>query len=146
MKKAEQSLKREGGIFRRLDNLGLRPLAYRMKQHGKWNEYGRYLRLRVQASPHCLKEVQERLNVEEDVIRTLTLKMPLAPQGPPTLSTKQLRRNAKKALRQAELDEIKQEHDESSFTARFKTLDFYASQALFRAGVISAEELEQLPR
>ncbi len=41
----------------------LRPLAYRMKAHGKFNEIGRFFRLFVQASPQTLDAVSHRLKV-----------------------------------------------------------------------------------
>ncbi len=146
MNKVQESLAREAGVFRRLDNLGMRPLAYRIKAHGKWNEYGRYMRLRVQASPHCLKEVETRLTDDENVVRIMTLRMPFAPQTPPSSSTKDLKRLEKKVEKSKDKGGHVDNMDVSAFMQRYKTLDFYASQALYQAGIISAEELEKLPR
>ncbi len=146
MQKCNETLAREGGVFRRVDNLGTRPLAYRMKAHGKWNDNGRFLRLRIQASPHNLKELEQRLTVDDEVIRLMTLKMALAPRGPPALSKKQLKRDTKKAERHAEVAATNDALSNSTFIQRFRTLDYYAAQALFKAGAVSADELDHLPR
>lgn len=62
---------------------GIRPLAYRMRSHMKWNTIGRYMRFFLQVSPNTLKEVEHRLKVDEEVVRHMTLKREMAPARPP---------------------------------------------------------------
>jgi ribosomal protein S6 len=62
------------GVFRRVENLGTRPLAYRMKAHMKYNTVGRFVRLFIQASPLLCRDVETRLRVDDNIVRTMTIK------------------------------------------------------------------------
>jgi len=83
IKKTSDKMTATGGVLRRVDHLGLRPLAYRMRapQTKKWHEVGRYLRIGIQANPAALKEFALRLKSDEETIRLMTLrqKYDLAP-------------------------------------------------------------------
>ena len=68
------SLSSSSALLTRIDHLGVRPLAYRMKAHQKWNFHGRYVRLECIASPAALVDVERRLRVDEEIVRFMTLK------------------------------------------------------------------------
>ena len=83
IKKTSEKMIASGGVLRRVDHLGLRPLAYRMRspQTKKWHEVGRYLRIGIQANPVALKEFETRLKNDDETVRLMTLrqKFNLAP-------------------------------------------------------------------
>ena len=64
-----------GGVFTRVDHLGARPLAFRMRAHTVWHMTGRYIRFDMIASPPLLADMEKRLNVEHNVIRFLITKV-----------------------------------------------------------------------
>src|SRR5579883_2097711 len=74
LRKSAQTLVSNGGAVRGIEHIGIRPLAYRMKASGKFNEMGRYMRFRVQASPTALAAFEKRLRLDEEIVRLLTLK------------------------------------------------------------------------
>jgi ribosomal protein S6 len=62
------------GVFRRVENLGVRPLAHRMKAHMKYNEEGRFMRLFIQASPVLCRDIEQRLRIDDQIVKTMTIK------------------------------------------------------------------------
>jgi len=62
------------GVFRRVENLGVRPLAHRMKAHMKYNEEGRFMRLFIQASPVLCADIEQRLRIDDTIVKTMTIK------------------------------------------------------------------------
>lgn len=95
-KKAGTVLQQRHGVFRSIEHFGLRPLAYRMRAHAKYNEVGRYIRLRVQANPSALKEFEHRLKVDEQVVRFMTFKHELAPKPKDKAKDKEREREREK--------------------------------------------------
>ncbi len=86
MRRVSTEVVKRGGVVRGVDHLGVRPLAYRMKAHQAYHELGRYIRLRVEASPEALRELEHRLRVDEQVVRWLTIKRSTAPKDPPPVA------------------------------------------------------------
>jgi ribosomal protein S6 len=131
MKKAGGALAKRGGVFRGIEHLGVRPLAHRMKAHSKYNELGRYVRMRLQASPAGLEAFQHRLRIDEEVIRFITLKQQLmAPKAPESnpLSTRGLFNK----------------HGQTN--TKHTDLDFFVARELLRAGRLTPEQVDSLPR
>lgn len=146
LRKGHETLTREGGYLRRVDNLGVRPLAYRMRAHGAWNQYGRYMRVNIEASPHTLDEFVFRMENDEATIRMLKYKKMLAPQRPPELTAREARYLASRAKREAEQVEAKESLVNSTFMQRFKHLDMLVAQSLYNAGIVDANTLDNLPK
>ena len=60
---------REKGVVREVSNLGIRPLAYRMKNRRQYFEDARWLQAVYDVSPAALGEVEKMLKQEEAVIK-----------------------------------------------------------------------------
>ena len=60
----------EGSIVK-TEYWGLRTLAYKINKMGK----GHYTMLGLDCAPHALKELERQMGINEDVIRTLVVRM-----------------------------------------------------------------------
>mmetsp|Transcript_12443 Transcript_12443/g.14745 ORF Transcript_12443/g.14745 Transcript_12443/m.14745 type:complete len:172 (+) Transcript_12443:76-591(+) len=129
-KKASGIVLRSGGLVRGIDNLGPRPLPYRMRAHTKYNYYGNFFKFRVQSSPSVLKEVDKSFKADEDMIRWTPIK--------------QSRR-----IRVMEpftgVKELKTEEQQRSYLRNHLPLDYSIAKELLKEGKISKEEIETLP-
>lgn len=66
-----ETLKANGGEVVRVDNWGLKNLAYRIKKNRK----GYYVLLNISAPATAIAEYERLLRVNEDVIRYMTVKV-----------------------------------------------------------------------
>lgn len=133
LKKAGKPLQVAGGMVRRVDHLGLRPMAYRMRapMTKKWHEIGRYLRIQIQSSPDELKRFETKLRQDDETIRFMTLKLTnLAPQ--------------KKRVPDAWEHRMPLDPALTAFVRKGTNLDYYAARTLLEKGLLSDAELEQL--
>lgn len=64
-------LKREGGEVVKVDNWGLKNLAYRIKKNRK----GHYVLLNIAAPAKAIFEYERLMRLNEDVIRYMTIKV-----------------------------------------------------------------------
>ena len=64
-------LKKEGGEVVRVDNWGLKNLAYRIKKNRK----GHYVLLNISAPATAVAEFERVMRVNEDIIRYMTVKV-----------------------------------------------------------------------
>lgn len=64
-------LKREGGEVVKVDNWGLKNLAYRIKKNRK----GHYVLLNISAPAKAIAEYERLMRLNEDVIRYMTIKV-----------------------------------------------------------------------
>ncbi len=64
-------IKKEGGEVVRVDNWGLKNLAYRIKKNRK----GHYVVLNIAAPASAIAEYERLMRVNEDVIRYMTVKV-----------------------------------------------------------------------
>lgn len=64
-------IKKEGGEVVRVDNWGLKNLAYRIKKNRK----GHYVILNIAAPASAIAEYERLMRVNEDVIRYMTVKV-----------------------------------------------------------------------
>ena len=64
-------LKKEGGEVVRVDNWGLKNLAYRIKKNRK----GHYVLLNISAPATAIAEFERVMRVNEDIIRYMTVKV-----------------------------------------------------------------------
>ena len=60
-----------GGKVGRIENWGLKSLTYRIKKNRK----GHYSLLAIDAPPAAVKEMERQLGLNEDVLRTLTVRV-----------------------------------------------------------------------
>jgi len=124
-----------GGVMRSVVNLGIRPLAYRMRAHNKLNVMGRFVRLTIQVSPETLEQLQKRLLVDEEVIRYLTIKHRTVPEIHPK-------------MRIPTLPPITAIETAKSIVRIRKTtpLDYYVARSMLYAGIMSPVDIAGLPR
>ncbi len=64
-------IKKEGGEVVKVDNWGLKNLAYRMKKNRK----GHYVLLNIAAPAKAIFEYERLMRLNEDVIRYMTIKV-----------------------------------------------------------------------
>jgi len=64
-------IKKEGGEVVRVDNWGLKNLAYRIKKNRK----GHYVILNIAAPASAIAEYERVMRVNEDIIRYMTVKV-----------------------------------------------------------------------
>mmetsp|Transcript_20475 Transcript_20475/g.28585 ORF Transcript_20475/g.28585 Transcript_20475/m.28585 type:complete len:173 (-) Transcript_20475:195-713(-) len=129
-KKASGIVLRDGGLIRGIDNLGTRPLPYRMKAHTKYNYYGNFFKFRIQASPSTLFEVDKSFRADEDMIRWTPLKQP---------------RRVRVEEPFTGVRELKTETEQRKFLRQHLPLDYSIAKELLREGKITKEELESTP-
>lgn len=67
-----RKLVQNDGIIRSLDPIGMRPLPHRMSRFRQKERYGYFLRLRTDCSPSDLKEFENLIRNDFDVLRFMT--------------------------------------------------------------------------
>jgi len=120
------------GVFRRVEHLGVRPLATRMKAHMKYNTMGRYVRLYIQASPVLCRDIETRLKVDDHVVRFLTIKHK---QAAPVVVEKRVH-NIKAVDTYAT----------TGILTHSPLLEYHAAKALLALGYLTPAEILSLPR
>lgn len=74
----------QGGAVRKREYWGLRGLAYRIKKNRK----GHYMLLGVDAPPAAMQEVERQLGLNEDVLRSLTIRVEAIDEAPSAILAK----------------------------------------------------------
>lgn len=126
-----KDLHKRGGVVRKVEHYGMRPLAYPVRRKGQKHETGRFFRVFVQASPQALRETLQTIRVDEDVIRFKPFKLhpnemlDLEPRVPFTHKAK---------ISEAHYDALK----------RSTNIDYYIARTLLLQGKVTREELEAL--
>ncbi len=77
-------LAEQGGEVRKREYWGLRGLAYRIKKNRK----GHYMLLGVSTEPPALLEVERQLRLNEDVLRSLTIRVEAIDEAPSAILAK----------------------------------------------------------
>jgi len=72
------TLAEQGGEVKKREYWGLRGLAYRIKKNRK----AHYMLLGIDAPPAAMQEMERQLGLNEDVLRTLTLRIEAIEEGP----------------------------------------------------------------
>lgn len=67
-----------GGTVSKTEYWGLRNIAYRVKKNRK----GHYVLLNIDAPSSAVKEMERQMSINEDVLRTLTLRVEELEEGP----------------------------------------------------------------
>jgi small subunit ribosomal protein S6 len=73
-----------GGEVRKREYWGLRGLAYRIKKNRK----GHYMLLGVNAPPAAVQEMERQLRLNEDVLRSLTIRVEAIEEAPSAILAK----------------------------------------------------------
>lgn len=77
-------LESEGGAVRKREYWGLRSLAYRIKKNRK----GHYMLLGIDAKPASVAEVERQLSLNEDILRTMTIRVEKIDEAPSAILTR----------------------------------------------------------
>lgn len=127
LKRIQGDLSVVGGMVRKIDHMGLRPLASPMRRKTKKHTVGRYFRLLVEASPKACMGIQHRLGVDDEIVRFRAFKSSLADVYKPPSSSWQHR----PIMSEAHYDALR----------RTTNIDFYIARTLLTQGKITPEEL-----
>ena len=91
---ATKIIQDNGGKVVKTETWGLRSLAYRMSKNRK----AHYVALDVDAPPPALAELERQPNINEDIIRSLTIRVDEHEKGPPAM----MRRGQKEGERRSD--------------------------------------------
>ncbi len=78
---ATKIIEDQGGKVAKVEQWGLRTLAYRIKKNRK----GHYVLLNIDAPPEAIQEMERQMRINEDVLRQLTIRVDELEEGPSTL-------------------------------------------------------------
>ncbi len=67
----QKFIEENGGKVDKIEYWGLRPMAYRIKKNRK----GHYALLNIEAPAPVVQEMERQLRINEDVLRTLTIRV-----------------------------------------------------------------------
>ena len=68
----------EGGSFSKIEQWGLKPLAYKVRKNRK----AYYTLINIDAPAAAVKEMERQIGINEDIIRFLTIRVEEHEQGP----------------------------------------------------------------
>jgi small subunit ribosomal protein S6 len=124
-------LNKRGGVVRKIEHYGMRPLAYPIRRKGQKHETGRYFRMFVQASPQALKETLQTLRVDEDIIRFKPFKL-----HPNEMldNTPKVPFTHKPKISEAHYDAL----------SRTTNIDYYIARTLLSQGKMTPDEIKAL--
>jgi ribosomal protein S6 len=158
------TLSSSSALLTRVDNLGVRPLAHRMKAHQKYNFHGRYVRMECIASPAVLAEVERKLKVDEEVVRFMTLKERRIGGAAGATRVGMQEEEEEEYKDEAEAEDAEDETEERQTAAEItaqpafvdpailtslqstSSIDFYTARLLLEEGLLSEEEIMALDR
>ncbi|NXO18003.1 RT06 protein, partial [Oriolus oriolus] len=78
LKRTVEALMERGAIVRNLENLGERPLPYKISKHKERHKRGGYFLIDLEAPPSIVSPMMDHLGRDIDVIRRAFLKHPVA--------------------------------------------------------------------
>ena len=99
-----------GGKIAKTETWGLRSIAYRIAKNRK----GHYVALDIDAPAAAIAELERQSNINEDIIRFLTIRVDEHESGPSAM----MRRGEKERERRSERGERGDRDDRPSFRAR----------------------------
>lgn len=137
MKHVSHLVGNSGGVIRKIENFGIKPLAKRVKAHSEFHETGRYFSFHVQASPASIVEVKNHLAADEALIRFRPFKTKTVLVRPqPTVSSSSSVENSAPVLSEAHYDALR----------RTTNIDYYIARSLLQAGKLTKEQVVALGR
>lgn len=75
LKRTAETIFNKGGIIRKLENLGTRPLPHKMSQHGLPHRTGSYFLMQFDCATNSLVDFREEYGRDIDIIRTNIFKV-----------------------------------------------------------------------
>lgn len=81
LKRTAEAILDKGGIIRKLDNLGTRPLPFKMSQHGLVHRTGSYFLMHFDCATNLIADFREEYSRDIDIVRVNVFKV----EEPPTL-------------------------------------------------------------
>lgn len=90
LKRTAEAIWEKGGIIRKLDNLGSRPLPYKISEHGLVHREGQFFAIQFDAPPANIKELHDEFGLDIDIIRMNFFKVEEPPQFECTLHEEML--------------------------------------------------------
>jgi small subunit ribosomal protein S6 len=63
-----------GGVVAGISNWGVQDLAYRMKSRQEFHTRGRFMQMKLVASPDALKELERNMKLDERLLRWMIIK------------------------------------------------------------------------
>ncbi|OWF47123.1 28S ribosomal protein S6, mitochondrial-like [Mizuhopecten yessoensis] len=69
LKRSCQHVWKEDGVVRKIENLGTKPLPYRMHVHGSKNVTGSYFVMNFDSSTNAKEEIEKRLRRDAEIVR-----------------------------------------------------------------------------
>lgn len=88
-KSFEQLIEQNGGKVTSTEYWGLRTLAYPIKK----NKKGHYILLNIDAPASVISELERHMNLNEDILRNLTIKLEKKPEGPSVMMRQKARQD-----------------------------------------------------
>eukprot|EP00695_Tsukubamonas_globosa_P001415 TRINITY_DN243_c0_g1_i1.p1 TRINITY_DN243_c0_g1~~TRINITY_DN243_c0_g1_i1.p1 ORF type:complete len:140 (-),score=47.16 TRINITY_DN243_c0_g1_i1:64-483(-) len=76
LKKYGGMIVQNGGVIRKMQDMGDRPMEYSMTSHGTKHEEGRYFLMEFEASPFVVQEINFKMRTDDQLVRWLLLKRP----------------------------------------------------------------------
>mmetsp|Transcript_17076 Transcript_17076/g.43097 ORF Transcript_17076/g.43097 Transcript_17076/m.43097 type:complete len:162 (-) Transcript_17076:16-501(-) len=74
LRRLSQLVLSRNGVIAGVSNWGLHQLTNRMRAHQEYHTHGRYVQLKVIASPLVLRELERNMKLDRNIIRHITLK------------------------------------------------------------------------
>jgi small subunit ribosomal protein S6 len=74
LSKVSKIVLERGGVMAGIRNWGVQDLAYRMKARQDFHTRGRFMQLKLVASPDALKELERNMKIDERLLRWMIIK------------------------------------------------------------------------
>ena len=93
LSKLSRIVLQRGGVVAGVSNWGVQDLAYRMKSRQEYHTRGRFMQLKLVASPDALKELERNMKLDGDSLALSLLlcaaftRCPMAATDAPTMSS-----------------------------------------------------------
>lgn len=109
LKRTAEAVLDKGGIIRKLENLGTRPLPHKISEHGVVHRTGSYFTIYFDSPADAVKDLNEEYGRDIDIIRRRVFKLETEPEVECTLSAELLppayRKDVQKLIHQAKKKE-----------------------------------------
>ncbi|KAH8286871.1 hypothetical protein KR018_003570 [Drosophila ironensis] len=90
IKRTAESILDKGGIIRRLENLGTRPLPHKVSEHGVVHREGTHFTIEFDTAPTKIADLKEEFGRDIDIVRRYIFKVEAPTEQPCTLHEEML--------------------------------------------------------
>ncbi|KAJ6636376.1 putative 28S ribosomal protein S6, mitochondrial [Pseudolycoriella hygida] len=74
LKRTAETILNNGGIIRKLENLGTRELPHKMSEHGMVHRHGSYFLVQFDSATHLIEDFNEEFGRDVDIVRSSIFK------------------------------------------------------------------------